>query len=366
MKSSTKKLVACIYMYVPMLLICFILTSQSFAQVRMRANLHIVAANGTSTLMDGNMTNYSNSYSNAIDGNDIWKMSNFGENFGILRTTANLVIERRSLISVKDTTYFRMWNMQQRNYRIQVIAENLHNNNLMAFIRDSYLNVDVPIDLNDTTFVDFTVNAQAGSSAANRFKLIYVDVNVAGSTLPVSFTGITASRKNNNIQLSFSVANEINMQHYMVQYSKDGRTFSDINKVDIAGTGSSKTYQAMDVQSASATHFYRIKGISIGGKEQFSSIAKVSSLSNAASVQVYPNPIADKRMQLELNNTVAGNHQLVIIGNNGQRFVLPAIKLAGTQQLQTVQLPSQITPGIYQLQVTAPDANVLVKTIIVL
>jgi hypothetical protein len=77
-------------------------------------NLFIVYNNGA-TLMDVNMTNYNNQYSNAVDGNDIWKMSNFGENFGIIRSSANLVFERRSLIAVNDTTYFRMWNMQLSN-----------------------------------------------------------------------------------------------------------------------------------------------------------------------------------------------------------------------------------------------------------
>jgi hypothetical protein len=46
--------------------------------------------------------------------------------------------------------------------------------------------------------------------------------------------------------------------------------------------------------------------------------------------------------------------------------VLPALKIAGTQQIQTVQLPGSMYPGIYRLQVTAPDAKVLVKTIVVL
>ena len=365
MKIFTKKLVPYIYMYAAMILICLTQTLSTNAQVRMRANLHIVDANGT-TLMDGNMTNYNNIYSNAIDGYDIWKMSNFGENFGILRSTANLVVERRALITSTDTTYFRMWNMQQRNYRIQVIAEKLHNSNLMGFVRDSYLNQDFPIDLNDTTDINFTVNAQAGSAAADRFKLIYVNLGIAAGTLPVNFTGITASRKSNNIQLSFSVANEINMHQYVVQHSADGRLFKDITTIAPSGAGSSKTYQTFDVQTASAAHFYRIKGISIGGKEQYSVIAKVSAQSNLSAIQVYPNPITGKSMQIELNNTVAGMHQLVAISNIGQRFVLPALKIAGTQQMQTVQLPGSMAPGIYRLQVTAPDAKVFVKTIVVL
>ena len=365
MQNFTKKLVPYTFMYAAIILICLTQSLSSNAQVRMRANLQIVDANGT-TLMDGNMTNYNNIYSNAIDGYDIWKMSNFGENFGILRSTANLVVERRALITSADTTYFRMWNMQQRNYRIQVIAEKLHTSNLMGFVRDSYLNQDFPIDLNDTTDINFTVNAQAGSAAADRFKLIYVNLSVAAGTLPVNFTGLTASRKSNNIQLSFSVANEINMHQYVVQHSADGRLFKDITTIAPSGAGSSKTYQTFDVQTATATHFYRIKGISIGGKEQFSVIAKVSAQSNQPAIQVYPNPITGKSMQIELNNTVAGTHQMVAISNIGQRFVLPALKIAGTQQMQTVQLPGSMAPGVYRLQVTAPDAKVLVKTIVVL
>lgn len=365
MQNFTKKLVPYTFMYAAIILICLTQSLSSNAQVRMRANLQIVDANGT-TLMDGNMTNYNNIYSNAIDGYDIWKMSNFGENFGILRSTANLVVERRALITSADTTYFRMWNMQQRNYRIQVIAEKLHTSNLMGFVRDSYLNQDFPIDLNDTTDINFTVNSQAGSSAADRFKLIYVNLSVAAGTLPVNFTGLTASRKSNNIQLSFSVANEINMHQYVVQHSADGRLFKDITTIAPSGAGSSKTYQTFDVQTATATHFYRIKGISIGGKEQFSVIAKVSAQSNQPAIQVYPNPITGKSMQIELNNTIAGTHQLVAISNIGQRFVLPSLKIAGTQQMQTVQLPGSMAPGVYRLQVTAPDAKVLVKTIVVL
>ncbi len=365
MKNFTKKLVPYLFMYVSMILICLTQTHSSLAQIRMRANLHIVDANGA-TLLDGNMTNYSATYSNAIDGYDIWKMSNFGENFGILRTTANLVIERRSLIGTSDTTYFRMWNMQQRNYRIQVIAENLHNQDLLGFVRDSYLNQDYPIDLNDTTDIDFTVNTHAGSKAANRFKLIYADRNIILAPLPVNFTGLYASRKSQNIHLSFSVDNEINLQQYLVQHSADGRLFKDIAAIQPSSIAGSKTYQTVDVQTATATHFYRIKGISLGGKEQFSAIARVSAASNQADIQVYPNPISGRSMQLELNNTVSGTHQLVAIGNNGQKFVLPQLKIAGTQQIQTLQLPAQMPPGIYRLQVTTPDASVLVKTIIVL
>jgi hypothetical protein len=104
----------------------------------------------------------------------------------------------------------------------------------------------------------------------------------------------------------------------------------------------------------------------VGGKEQYSTIAKVSAVGSAANISVYPNPIADKKMQLELNNATLGIHQLFIIGTNGQKLMLPSIKVAGSQQTQTIQLPTIIQPGVYQLQVIAPDATASTKTIIVL
>ncbi len=120
------------------------------AQPSMRANLHIVAANGSTVLMDGNLTNYDSIYSNSLDMYDAWKMNNFSENFGILRSNSVLVIERRKNISVCDTTFFKMWNMQYRNYRLQIITKNFHQPGLTAYLLDKFLDTKTVVKINDT------------------------------------------------------------------------------------------------------------------------------------------------------------------------------------------------------------------------
>jgi hypothetical protein len=106
-----------------LLAVCGLLVSHTgYAQETMRANLYVVN-NSVPTLIDGNLTIYNSSFSNAVDWDDAWKLTNAGENFGIIRSNTTLVIERRSLIGLTDTTTFRMWNIQQRNYQIQFIAE---------------------------------------------------------------------------------------------------------------------------------------------------------------------------------------------------------------------------------------------------
>jgi hypothetical protein len=142
----------------------------SFSQENMRANLYAVPATGSAILMDGNFTNYDNIYSNAVDWDDAWKMTNPGENFGIYRENVNLVVERRQEIGLTDTTFFKMWNMQQRSYQLQIITSNMSDPQLRASVIDSYLNTTIAVELNDTTFIPFTVTADAGSSSSVAFQ----------------------------------------------------------------------------------------------------------------------------------------------------------------------------------------------------
>ena len=81
------------------LFLFLLLPIQLSAQESMRANLYIVDVNGL-TLVDGNLTNYNNIYSNNVDIYDGWKMANPGINFGILRSGFNLSVERRSIYTV--------------------------------------------------------------------------------------------------------------------------------------------------------------------------------------------------------------------------------------------------------------------------
>ena len=361
MKKFTLTKVACSGISLTAILILSLFTPAS-AQVRMRANLMIVDANGT-TLMDGNMTNYGANYSNAIDGYDIWKMSNFGENFGILRSTANLVIERRSLIALADTTYFRMWNVQQRNYRLQVITENLHTFNLVAFVRDSYLNQDIPVLLNDTSNINFTVTSTPASKAQNRFTLIYKDINSSGGALPVQFTTIQLQRKNNEVQVSWGVENEINMVKYVVEYAADAVHFAPVKEVASSNSTSSRSYSIADNRSAATDHFYRIRAVDLGGKIQYSAIARLGASKGEQGINVYPNPVTNKKCQLQLDVTQAGNYTVSLTSMNGQRQELGKLSLTPGQSLQTLSLPKNTAPGIYRLQLIAPDNSVLIKTI---
>jgi len=97
MKKSSTLLIA-------VLLACFNAFSSPAGTITLiTSNLNIVNANGTTTLADGDLTQYDTSFSNNIDALDARKMSNPGENIGMMRGTGVFAIERRHTIQNADT-----------------------------------------------------------------------------------------------------------------------------------------------------------------------------------------------------------------------------------------------------------------------
>ncbi len=341
----------------------FICGGKAQSQVRMRGNLFLIDDNA-SILLDGNMTNYDNQYSNNVDGNDIYKLSTFGENIGMLRGTANLVIERRSLIAASDTTFFRLWNLQQKHYQVQIITENLQQNNLSAFLRDQYLGTDTPVGLNDTTGVDFYVTSQPGSYAQNRFTLIYKTIVV--TALPVTFTGIQAAQQSNTTQVSWQVENETGIEKYVVEKSLDGTTFMGLNEISATHAGITNAYISVDKQQEKNTVFYRVKAVSRDGKLQYSSVAGINAGDISAGIIIYPNPVQNKLLQIQFNLPEAGQYKMSIVHANGTEQPLCLLKVDAGNFIKTEKLPANIAAGIYQLRIITATGKLTVKTILVL
>ena len=335
------------------------------AQESMRANLYIVEPTGT-TLVDGNLTNYRADYSNDVTMEDAWKMSNPGINLSIHRQGYDLVVERRALIGRSDTTSFRLWNIStQYNYRLTLALKQLNHPGLTAFLKDSYLDSETALDLNNVNDYDFKVNADPKSAAENRFQVVFK--TYVAPPVDASFTAIESERSGKDISLQWVVANEGSMNSYVIEHSTDGKIFSDVEELlPSAGTQLSKTYNYLHATASVAAHFYRIRAISASGKIQYSPITKVNALYSDYVVNVYPNPVVNKKVQLLFNNQAAGKYQVVLVYSSGARLQLQSFQLGEGQSSQPVMLPQNLQSGIYQLQLTGPTGFQVVKSIQVL
>ncbi len=142
----------------------------------LRVNLYSQDNDGTYSLLDGSMTSYHDNNSNGFDKNDIKKLAAAGESIAFSRTGYTLAIERKKTITSNDTSFINLSQTKKQNYRLDIIAENLSVANLVAVVKDKYAATtnNLPVNLDGSTYVDFTVNNDPTSFAADRFSIVFM------------------------------------------------------------------------------------------------------------------------------------------------------------------------------------------------
>ena len=111
--------------------------------------------------------------------------------------------------------------------------------------------------------------------------------------LPLDLLSFTVEKMiNNKGKIEWVTANEINLSHFKVQKSVDGKTFYDLTTVQAKGEGSNKTYyNYVDNKLSSGKNYYRLVLVNDDGSFEYSKIEMITNLENTFSA--YPNPATD-------------------------------------------------------------------------
>ena len=145
-----------------------------------RINLFSVN-NGNTALLDGSLTTYHDNNANTVDKEDAKKLNGSAETVAFIREGNTLAIERRKTITSNDTSFVYLAQMKKQSYRFEISAQNMGNTNMMAVLKDNYTaaNNNMPLNLQGTTTVDFSINNDPASFAANRFSIVFIANPVA-------------------------------------------------------------------------------------------------------------------------------------------------------------------------------------------
>ncbi|MEO6232306.1 MAG: T9SS type A sorting domain-containing protein [Ferruginibacter sp.] len=320
----------------------------------MAINLYLSEPGDKLILADGIYVAFGDAYRNEVTNEDAFKFTNVNENIGLLHFGKTLCIERRPSITPKDTLFLRLWKTTPRNYQVEFDAA-LLDFTMQPFIIDSYLNTSTPLSISGRTKINFSVTNNPASSNATRFKVIFKPLNL--STLPVTFTNISADRKEEIIAVGWKVENEIDVAKYEVEKSSDGANFLHIKTIEKTGANlSSDTYQCLDSNPADGDNFYRIKMIEQSGKEYYSSIVKVAAIKQTPGLIVYPNPIKGNNMHLQLKGVPSGKYQLKLIGIDGKVIYRSVLTVGNNNRTyKDVRIEKNTLQGIYQLELRGAD-----------
>ncbi len=181
--------------------------------------------------------------------------------------------------------------------------------------------------------------------------------NFSYSTLPIKLASFTATlnKSNNNADLKWTTASEINVSHFVIERSTDGINYSDAGVVFAYGNATDNTnYSFSDnlnnIQSGIV--YYRLRSIDIDGKSQYSEtrIIRISKQNeNSISIVAFPNPVVNE-VRISIPSEWQNKKVTYEIFNaNGQ--VSKKTETGSSSQTETVNM-STLSPGFYIVRVS--------------
>ncbi len=127
------------------------------------------------------------------------------------------------------------------------------------------------------------------------------------SPLPVALTKFTGKQVGNSIQLNWETASELNNDYFTIERLQDDDTFASITKVKGKGTTNElSTYQALDNTPVVGKNYYVLKQTDFGGATAYSKVIMVEFESVISDFLVYPNPLRDEILHIEISGLKSG------------------------------------------------------------
>ncbi|MES2774652.1 MAG: T9SS type A sorting domain-containing protein [Bacteroidota bacterium] len=189
------------------------------------------------------------------------------------------------------------------------------------------------------------------------------DLNNA-TILPVSLLSFDVTLKGKkDAQLKWSTATETNAKGYEIEMDNGSGGYKKMGYVQAKGnTTLTSNYDFVVPNLATGTYNFRLKMIDIDSKVTYSAVKNIKITQGAAGVLIYPNPVKNGVVYVELVHQDSKKISVKITNAAGQ--VVSTVNNINYTGPVKVKVPT--TPGQYIIQVTSSDNNSVFKKIITL
>ena len=191
----------------------------------------------------------------------------------------------------------------------------------------------------------------------------------SGTALPIELVSFSAKYTgNNNVNLKWSTAAEINNDYFMVERSVDGIQFSPIIKVNGAGNSTrTLNYSTSDKYCLDGLSFYRLKQVDYDGKYSYSDIVSVEIKDRTTdfAFTAIPNPSTGNDLKLFIKAKKGDEVMLVINDMSGKEILRKQFKVDDDREtLYDLDQSVRLTPGIYFISASTFQNTVREKLIV--
>jgi len=205
----------------------------------------------------------------------------------------------------------------------------------------------------------FVGNAIYGTSPPKYTTLSGPITLFSGGTLPITLTSFTASLNNNVVNVTWTVDQELNLNHFIVLHSGDGVSWTTAGRV--VAQASSANYSFTDPTPYHGLNYYRLQSVDNDGNYKLSEV-KLIRAAFIKGLVFGPNPARD-HISVTFGTDISANVVVRLINQYGQ--VLQQKQLTSPVGT-TISLPVSSYPqGIYTLHIKGTDGSQSAYTIFI-
>lgn len=174
----------------------------------------------------------------------------------------------------------------------------------------------------------------------------FVLSETGATPLPVQLLFFKANPSSKGVDLKWATASEKGAHYFAIEKSLNGKDFTEIGRVDAAGTTISRQdYSFFDGNALLGRNYYRLKEVDFDGTYEYFNITFADTDGKRA-VSLYPNPIQHSHLQFKMN--FASDEQGHAKVYNSTGALVSSFTFHGTSYNEETNL----RPGAYVLKVS--------------
>ena len=223
---------------------------------------------------------------------------------------SKIILDPAFNLSAVNTSNYFQWTAVFSGGQVQITGD------LMASLPANFLdtasfNIKGSILGSSTITTNFlvtnhnsTVFLSDENGSNNNAALAYTIVERVGGPLPVTFTKLTASKEGCSIKVNFDTEDEINVDRFEVEVSKNGTLYEKIGQLAANNAGSYNFAFGLTSNLSATQLFIRIKSVDKDARFQYSETRKVAGKCDEkeGAVILFPNPASSDTRQFTVRS----------------------------------------------------------------
>ena len=314
--------------------------------------------------------NSSGGGSSSIDGQKIWMrmttLSSYsscsfpGTSGFILVYSGTITYPSNGFLNINLTT--SSFNYNDDTKYLEVLWENTNPN--YDYVQDWTFD---RLDANSSYVGKWGENNYNYNNATNNCSRLYYTAaigfnetsNVNCGILPIKLKTFTAKKENNNVNINWITATEINNDYFTIEHSLDGVNFRKIETIKGGGNSNKQQkYSIIDNNPDEGINYYRLKQTDFDGTYTYSKIQAVNfTQSENSYVNIYPNPVIGQVLNIETNSE---NSSINLYNCIGEKMKITITNSSNKHIINVSELPK----GIYFIETIVNGSSKYNKVLI--